>query len=137
MDFHKQKFDAKTVEILTQYDFVHNSIKAFCDEYDTKSSTIRRYLKALNIPYRSRLKYNIPRDNKGKFTVKGIESHLPERSRVNSTKDGGQMAPNNNITFLKSKEHIQDMYAPTDGKRKADINKRLREVFDDIKAGFN
>ncbi len=62
-----ESFDKETIRILKSYDFINNSVISFCKQYNTKPSAIRRYIKLLKIPYKSKLKYDIPRDEKGKF----------------------------------------------------------------------
>jgi hypothetical protein len=70
----RQSLDTETIKILKNYDFKNNSILTFCKEYNSNPSTIRRYIKLLEIQYKSKIKYNIPRDEKGKFCFKGIKT---------------------------------------------------------------
>lgn len=56
--------------LIKNYNFKINSINKFSREYNVCSTTIRKYLKELNIEYNNKKIYNHNRNENGQFTFK-------------------------------------------------------------------
>lgn len=86
------------IELLKKYDFVHNSVKSFCDHYKVNVKTTLKHLRQNGIRYNRKAVLNPPtRDVTGKFCLTfkkenhknsvNKESKAHERNRFNSFND--------------------------------------------------